>query len=52
MKIEIHLLRFYARVWDPESEANRRTSFERRVCLKCRVRRSFPASANAGGSSS
>lgn len=23
MKIEIHLLRFYARVWDPESETNR-----------------------------
>ena len=23
MKIEIHLSRFYARVWDPESETNR-----------------------------
>lgn len=23
MKIEIHLLRFYAQVWDPETETNR-----------------------------
>ena len=26
MKIEIHLLRFYVRVWDPEKEENREES--------------------------